>query len=144
MIKSYDESIGRLTNITNKNLLHFLNKNLEKFNITTEQWTVLFNLSNQNKISQKSLAKITNKDQPTLTRILDILERKNLIERHPSKEDRRSFLLHITENGLILKENILPFIENLFRGILKGVSPEDLNIYICVLLQINKNIDNLK
>lgn len=144
MIKSYDESIGRLTNITNKNLLHFLNKNLEKFNITTEQWTVLFNLSNQNKISQKSLAKITNKDQPTLTRILDILERKNLIERHPSKEDRRSFLLHITENGLILKENILPFIENLFRDILKGVSPEDLNIYICVLLQINKNIDNLK
>ncbi|SMC24565.1 DNA-binding transcriptional regulator, MarR family [Clostridium acidisoli DSM 12555] len=144
MIKSYDESIGRLTNITNKNLLHFLNKNLEKFNITTEQWTVLFNLSNQNKISQKSLAKITNKDQPTLTRILDILERKNLIERHSSKEDRRSFLLHITENGLILKENILPFIENLFRDILKGISPEDLNIYICVLLQINKNIDNLK
>lgn len=144
MIKSYDESIGRLTNITNKNLLHFLNKNLEKFNITTEQWTVLFNLSNQNKISQKSLANITNKDQPTLTRILDILERKDLIERHPSKEDRRSFLLHITENGLILKENILPFIENLFRDILKGVSPEDLNIYICVLLQINKNIDNLK
>jgi DNA-binding MarR family transcriptional regulator len=143
-MKSYDESIGRLTNITNKNLLHFLNKNLEKFNITTEQWTVLFNLSNQNKISQKSLAKITNKDQPTLTRILDILERKNLIERHPSKEDRRSFLLHITENGLILKENILPFIENLFRDILKGISPEDLNIYICVLLQINKNIDNLK
>lgn len=144
MIKSYDESIGRLTNITNKNLLHFLNKNLERFNITTEQWTVLFNLSKQNKISQKSLAKITNKDQPTLTRILDILERKNLIERHPSKEDRRSFVLHITENGLILKENILPFIEDLFRDILKGVSPEDLNIYICVLLQINKNIDNLK
>lgn len=144
MIKSYDESIGRLTNITNKNLLHFLNKNLERFNITTEQWTVLFNLSNQNKISQKSLAKISNKDQPTLTRILDILERKNLIERHHSKEDRRSFVLHITENGLILKENILPFIEDLFRDILKGVSPEDLNIYICVLLQINKNIDNLK
>ncbi|MCB2361328.1 MarR family winged helix-turn-helix transcriptional regulator [Clostridium estertheticum] len=50
--------------------------------------------------SQKNLAEVSSKDQSTLTRIIDILERKNFIERHPNKEDRRSIAIHITADGL--------------------------------------------
>jgi len=144
MFKSYDQDIGSLTNKTSKKLVHYLNSKLEKFQLTTEQWIVLLKLSEQDKISQKLLAEVSGKDQPTLTRILDILERKNFIERHPSKEDRRSFSIHITEEGLVLAKKVAPFLEELFTDMLKGISDERLQIYRDVLLQIDKNINNLQ
>jgi MarR family transcriptional regulator, transcriptional regulator for hemolysin len=144
MFESYDQDIGMLTSKTTKKLIHYLNSNLEKFNLTTEQWLVLLKLSKQNKISQKLLAEVSGKDQSTLTRILDILERKDFIERHISKEDRRSFTIHITEEGLCICKNVTPFLEEIFKDMLKGISHEKLKIFSEVLLQIDENINNLQ
>ncbi|WP_238900068.1 MULTISPECIES: MarR family transcriptional regulator [unclassified Clostridium] len=143
MFESYDQDIGMLTNKVSKKLTSYLNNKLEKFNITTEQWTVLLKLSKQNKISQKLLAEVSGKDQSTLARILDILERKAFIERHPSKEDRRSFEIHITDSGLNLVGEVSPFLEDLFNKLLKDISLEKLEVYNAVLLKIDKNINSL-
>jgi len=144
MFESYDQDIGMLTNKINKKLIHYLNTKLVKFDLTTEQWAVLMKLSKQNKISQKLLAEISTKDQSTVTRIIDILERKKFIERHQSKEDRRSIFIHITEAGLITCEKVAPFLEEIFYDVLKGISDEKLKIFNEVFLQIDENIDNLK
>jgi MarR family transcriptional regulator for hemolysin len=144
MFKSYDQDIGMLSNKINKKLIHYLNIKLEKFNITTEQWLVLIRLSKQNKVSQKNLAEVSSKDQSTLTRIIDILERKNFIERHPNKEDRRSIAIHITAVGLDTCKKVNPFLEDIFKDILKGISDERLEIFNEVFLQIDENIDGLK
>ncbi|AVK48840.1 transcriptional regulator [Clostridium sp. MF28] len=143
MFESYDQDIGMLTNKVSKKLTSYLNNKLEKFNITTEQWTVLLKLSKQNKISQKLLAEVSGKDQSTLARILDILERKAFIERHPSKEDRRSFEIHITDSGLNIIGEVSPFLEDLFNKLLKDISLEKLEVYNAVLLKIDKNINSL-
>lgn len=144
MFESYDQDIGMLTNKTNKKLIHYLNRKLEKFHLTTEQWLVLLKLSKQDKISQKLLAEVSGKDQSTLTRILDILERKKFIQRHPSKEDRRYFVIHITEEGLGITQKVDPFLEEIFKDVLKGISYEKLKIFNEILLQIDENIDNLQ
>jgi DNA-binding MarR family transcriptional regulator len=124
-------------------MIYFLNSQLSVFDITAEQWQVLLTLSKQNKINQKILSQAVNKDQPTLTRMLDILERKHLVERHTSKDDRRSFSIHITEKGLDLVKKVTPFIEDLFKRILNGISEKDLKIYIDVLTKIDINITYL-
>jgi len=144
MFESYDQDIGMLTNKINKKLIHYLNTKLVKFHLTTEQWAVLMRLSKQNKISQKQLADISGKDQSTLTRIIDILERKKFIERHSSQEDRRSLVIHITEDGLSTCKSVTPFLEDTFNDILKGISYEKLKIFSEVFLKIDENIDNLK
>ncbi|WP_368489782.1 MarR family winged helix-turn-helix transcriptional regulator [Clostridium sp. BJN0013] len=141
MFQSYDEDIGMLTNKTSKKLVHYVNKQLKRFHLTTEQWLVLVNLSKKNRISHKLLAEISDKDQSTLTRILDIMGRKNFIERHASENDRRSFVIHITEDGLNICNKVIPFLEEIFKDILHDISCEELKIYRKVLLQINKNID---
>ncbi|KOA20020.1 multiple antibiotic resistance protein MarR [Clostridium homopropionicum DSM 5847] len=140
MCISYDESIGQLTNQTNKKLMRYLNSKLELHDITLEQWNVLLKLSQHEKINQKQLADKVDKDQPTLARILDILERKKLVERKPNKEDKRAFTLHITDKGLSLKEKVEPFLESFFEIIILGISNEDLEIYKHVLTKINSNI----
>lgn len=144
MFVSYDQNVGNFTNLVSKKLVYYLNSQLGVFDITPEQWHVLFKLSKQNNINQKVLSQLVNKDQPTLTRMLDILERKCLVERHASKEDRRSFSIHITEKGIDLTEKLIPYIEDIFKKILNGISEKDLNIYMDVLSQIDKNISTLE
>lgn len=141
MTMSRDETIGLYTSRTVKNIIRFLTLHLKDFDVTPEQWTVLKRLAEQDGISQKELAKRSEKDQPTLTRILDILERKKLIYKEKNSEDRRSFLIFITEKGVAAKDELSPFIENLYEDtILKGISEEELEVYKSVLSQINANM----
>lgn len=140
MYTSYDESIGQLTNQTNKIIMRYLNSKLELHDITLEQWIVLSKLSQQDKITQKQLAENVDKDQPTLARILDILERKKFVERKPNEKDRRAFRVHMTEKGINLKKQVTPLLENLFETIVLGISGEEIETYKRVLSKIKRNI----
>lgn len=137
---SFDESIGMLSNETNRKMMRYLAIQLECYNITPAQWIVLFKLSQQDKLTQKELAEKTNKDQPTLARILDLLENKEWVERQVSKEDRRSFNVLLTQLGVDLVQELTPYIENIFSHMLKDIPKEHLDIFIQTLYRINENI----
>jgi MarR family transcriptional regulator, transcriptional regulator for hemolysin len=137
-----DEAFGLFTNNTVKNIIRFLSFNMKEFDITPEQWTVLKRLAENDGINQKELAVKAEKDQPTVTRILDILERKELISKQKNEEDRRSFILFITDKGLAVKDELTPFIEDLWeKKILSGISEEELKVYRSVLVKMNENIE---
>lgn len=138
---SLDKSVGMNINYINRKILRFLSLNLKKYNITTEQWSVLFYLLEQDGINQKQLAIKVHKDQATLVRILDILERKNLILRKKCAEDRRSFLIYGTPEGKELKEEVYPFVESLFMKLINNISKEQLDSFIDTLKTIEENID---
>jgi len=69
------------------------------FDITVDQWMVLKNLYEYANLTQKELAERCGKDQPTLTRIVDLLIKKQLAERSVHPSDRRSFIVHLTTQG---------------------------------------------
>lgn len=140
MITSLDKSIGMSINYVNKKIQRYLSINLEKYDITTEQWAVLLKLVEKEGINQKILSKEVEKDQATLTRILDILERKSLIIRKKSPEDRRAFLIYTTDKGKKLKEEVHPFIEKLFKNMIYGIPKDELDLFVGVLSKINKNM----
>jgi DNA-binding MarR family transcriptional regulator len=73
--------------------------NSGNFGVTVDQWMVLKTLGQGEHLSQKELAERCDKDQPTLTRIVDILVHKGLVERVIHPNDRRSFILHLTSLG---------------------------------------------
>ncbi|GLI83028.1 MarR family winged helix-turn-helix transcriptional regulator [Rossellomorea marisflavi] len=141
MNTTFDESIGLNTSHTIRNVIRYLTVHLKEFDLTPEQWTVLKRLAANDGISQKTLAELADKDQPTVTRILDILERKNLISKKKNVDDRRSFLIHITEKGKNVQQELTPFIEDVFENqILKGIPEEKLEVYKEVLQLINQNM----
>jgi DNA-binding MarR family transcriptional regulator len=142
MFVSLDESIGLLSNQTNRKMVRYVNLKLKNYDITLEQWVVLLVLSKEDIMNQKQLAQKVEKDQPTLARILDILERKNLIERQSIKEDRRSFLVHITDLGINHKQEVATFLEDVFEKMLTGIPKAKIDIYKEVMLQVNQNITN--
>jgi DNA-binding MarR family transcriptional regulator len=64
--------------------------------LTRSQWQVLATLANNEGINQSGLAELLEIEPITLGRIIDKLEARGLIERHPDRSDRRAWLLHLT------------------------------------------------
>ena len=139
-MQSLDKSIGMSINYVNRKMQRYLSANLKKYNITTEQWSVLLQILENDGINQKHLARKFNKGQATLVRILDILERKELAIRQKSPEDRRFYLIYGTSEGRKLKEEVYPFVESLFQNIIKGIAQDQLDLFIGILNKIDENI----
>jgi DNA-binding MarR family transcriptional regulator len=73
--------------------------NAHNYDITVDQWLIIKHLKERNDLNQSQLAEITGKDNPTLTRIIDLLCKKELTERRPHPTDRRCFTVHLTPQG---------------------------------------------
>jgi DNA-binding MarR family transcriptional regulator len=86
---------------TNRRIKQFAQKRFkeENFDITVDQWLVLKSLNEENDQNQSELAEQIGKDNPTLTRIIDLLCKKELVERRQLPSDRRCFTIHLTEEG---------------------------------------------
>ena len=55
---------------------------------------------------QYELAEISEKDRPGITRIVDNMEKNNLVVRVPSESDRRHKLIFLTHKAKELKEKL--------------------------------------
>ncbi|MEH7886571.1 MarR family transcriptional regulator [Bacillus sp. JJ1609] len=143
MEMSMDKAIGSASVRLSKKLTRIINLHLKPFSITTEQWSVLRTLSESNDISQKELSERADKDQATLTKILDLLEKNDFIERAQNPSDRRSFLIKITHKGAQLVKEVTPYLEEVFAKITNSIQAEKLAIYKETVLSLEKNIEML-
>ncbi len=108
--------------------------------ITPQQWSVLAALWEQEGLFQAEIAEISNKDNPNVTRILDVMERNKLIFRLPSKEDRRKFKIFLTEEGKDLKKKLTAITAELDKKAYKEISAKDMEIFRGVLNRIFLNL----
>jgi DNA-binding MarR family transcriptional regulator len=97
----------------------------EEFDITVDQWLILKILSLNNDKNQSELAELTGKDHPTLTRILDLLCKKNLVERRASEGDRRSFTIQLTKNGIDKQKEWAPKVAQIRNKAWENLSEKD-------------------
>ena len=135
-----------ITEIRRKNAL-IMSFKLKEYDITHEQWVVLKTIENNDFLTQKVIADLTNKGKSTLTRILDQLEQKNLIQRNMNDKDRRSIVLAETDEGKRIVPQILPVEEKVRTMMLNGISEEDIiqvnNVFIKFLGNIEEIIRGL-
>lgn len=68
-------------------------------NITPEQWVILSKLE-KGKISQSELANESFKDKHTVSRIIDLLAKKEFVTREQDLEDGRKYLISLTPKGV--------------------------------------------
>lgn len=110
--------------------------------LTREQWLVLFKLFNNDGLSQNQLAKYTDRDKTSLARLINIMERKNLVQRIKKETDKRINLIYLTENGKQQFLTALPLIEKTIKKLQKGLSKDEINNTIKTLKKLQKNIKN--
>lgn len=112
-------------------------------NISPEQFAVLVRLSISDGLSQNVIAEYVLKDDATITRILDSLEKKKLAVRKKARHDRRSNLAYLTPKGRELVEKMLPEVKELNRCLLEGVDGDQAKVAIKVLEKLRENAMNI-
>ena len=110
------------------------------FNITVDQWLVLKHLYEHDDMKQNALAELISKDNPTLTRIIDLLCKKGLTERRLHPTDRRSFIVALTTTGTRKVEQLKPKVKNVRLKAWEGLSERDFNQFKKILNTIYKNL----
>ena len=118
---------GHLIEKTGRKIKQELQKEINRlgFGITVDQWVLLLELYESGKMPQVELEERTFKDAPTITRILDILLQKSLINKYPCNEDRRKFLIELSEQGRNLVDEMLPHLVVFRKNGWKGLSMQD-------------------
>lgn len=81
---------------------------LSRVNLTVSQFGVLEALYHIGPMFQRNLADKILKSTGNMTTVIDNLEKRELVERRRSVEDRRYISVHITEDGRGLIEEIFP------------------------------------
>lgn len=109
--------------------------------LTGDQWVVLKRIGEREGINQKEIANSTYKDPASVTRILDLMEKKGLVLRQPIENNRRAYGLYLTKAGNDLVQKVLPVAVEARSVGLEGVSDEDFETFKKVLNTIYDNFD---
>ncbi|RJE89728.1 MarR family transcriptional regulator [Paenibacillus sp. 1011MAR3C5] len=136
-------SVGFLMGVTYRKLTALLQQRLKEYEVTPEQWSVLYTIVRSQGLIQKEIADRTHKDKPATTRILDHLESKGLIYKQVGKQDRRSFLVYSTDKGRTVIEQTIPIEAGMTDVIKSVVSEAELAQLMNVLLRIQAHASQM-
>ncbi len=108
--------------------------------ITVDQWVIIQLLQQNQSISQHQLAKLAFKDAPTITKMLDILEFKQIVKRENHSTDKRKHRIELTALGKIKYDQILPLVKQFRQEAYEGLSHEELLGLDKILQKIFNNL----
>ena len=109
--------------------------------ITPDMYFILRYLwSEQDGSRQQELADKTGKDKASLTKLIDNLEKRQLVVRTADERDKRSKRIWLTEEGLKLKEKVYPLALSVVELAEQGVTHTDLQQAQSILETVYNNI----
>ncbi|HEY1017808.1 MAG TPA: MarR family transcriptional regulator [Sediminibacterium sp.] len=108
--------------------------------ITIEQWSVLYHLWKEDCLSQQELCNRTFRDKPSITRLIDNLEKQKLVKRMPSKTDRRINLVCLTDAAKQLQNQTIDLANQTMNEALVGVSKEEIDTVKQVFQRVYDNL----
>ena len=123
---------GYLIMNISKKLKYDLNHTLLEKGVTVQQWAVIQQLSQTSSLTAVDLVQILDMDKPTISGIVQRLEKKGLLTKNKHPSDKRAYLLSLTESG---KESLEEC---------KKISEEVVEEYLAVLtVQEKKQLNQL-
>lgn len=110
------------------------------YNITTEQYRVLVALWNKDGQNQQELAQVTYKNKTSLARLINNLEKGNLVVRVPDMKDNRNRLIYLTRKGKEIPGELTRFARETLMEAQAGIPGEELEICKKVLKKVIGNL----
>ena len=137
-------SMGMLINSAHRSMTkRFVTNAMESgLDISLDQWMVLGPIWQLESASQKELGEMCLKDKISITRIIDALEKKNLVVRVPDQIDHRINRVVLTNAGKQLFYDVLPIMEKTREEVRKDIPEQDFEIFKNVLSTIIQNLDD--
>ena len=119
-----------------------LQKNFKQagIEITIEQWSVLYHLWKEDGQSQQQLCDATFRDKPSITRLVDNLEKLGLVNRTANKNDRRINKICLTPEAEKLQVQTMEVANQTLNEALQGVTNGQVEIAKEVLQKVYENL----
>lgn len=118
-----------------------LDARVKHLGLTQARWATLLRLRRIGPMSQTDLAEQVGVEGPTLVRLLDALQAKDLIKRCDSETDRRVKIIHLSKGAMPLIDRIATISDELTQELTEGIPPEDLATAERVLRQIGDRLE---
>ena len=109
--------------------------------ITIDQWLVLKTIHESVDVTLQHVGTAVFKDFASITRIVQLLERKGLLRRKPHPTDGRRSELVLTSAGEAAIRTVEPIAQAYRRQAMEGIDAEDAARLRAVLNRITENCD---
>src|SRR5437868_5156337 len=110
--------------------------NQQELPLTIEQWSVLYHLWKEDGLSQQELCNATFRDKPSITRLIDNLEKAGLVKRVGDENDRRINKVFVSKAAQKLQEQTMALAEETLMEALDGVPPDQIEMCKMVLQRV--------
>lgn len=108
--------------------------------ITIDQWLVLKSIEADPALPQQQIAAKVFKDVASITRIIELLVKKEYLKRDFHESDRRRFRLTLTDTGKQVLKTLQPIIINNRKTALNGITQKDTEKLNELLQKITSNV----
>lgn len=134
-----DSCVCFITNKVSKKLADKLNKRLTMAGSTRAQWLVMYYIERYEKMSQTELADKLDLKSSTVVRLLDRMEKEEIVLRIKGQKDRRVTYIMLTDKGKKRIEELLPIVQEVSILFSRGISEEEFEIFNTVLNKLYEN-----
>ena len=137
-----DFRLTQLMGIVTRHMKLAINKNIARENIQLEfqHWIILKYLDSNTGTPQCEIAKHGKKNKTSITRMINTMEKMDLVVRKSNKLDKRNRLIFLTPKGHALSESVTPIVFRTIDAIEKGIDSREVIIAENVLFKMFENI----
>lgn len=115
-------------------------EDLRRFGMTMPRWLVLSQLAVRDGQNIGNLSRVTVIKQSSLTRVVDQMERDELVERHPAEDDQRIIEVWLTGRGRSTYEEVVPLAVQRAHQALDGLRDTDIETLTQLLQRLLNNV----
>lgn len=141
---SPDQNVGYLMRRVLNSILAQGDRRLAQHGLTHAQWLPLYKLSKDANATVAQIARDLGIDPGAMTRSLDRLEAKGLIERQRSQEDRRVVNLLLTPEGQSVAGKVPAVMAEVLNAHLEGFTTEEWQQLTRLLRRMMDNAESLR
>jgi MarR family transcriptional regulator, organic hydroperoxide resistance regulator len=136
-------SIGYLIRDSSRLILAKLQVLLTPHDVTLSQYFVLRELWQREGLTQRELSeRIAIQEQSTVATI-DAMEKRDLVVRVRSTQDRRKIHIHLTERGRSLREPLLAYAAGVINGATADFPAHELEALRASLRKLKANLERV-
>ncbi len=142
MIYRFEDSPGKLTQELSKAYGNALLSKIKKkgYDIGIPEWSTLSFLSSKKQANQNEIANFLGVGKVFVKRLVDRMERKNLVHRTTSQADMRFNIIQLTPFGLATFTKIKPLAENTIRQACNNISKEEYSQFLHIMEKMKENL----
>lgn len=113
------------------------------YGITYDQWLVLSAVSQKQGLTQIEVADLTGKEPASISRILKLLVKKELVEKLPDKKNKRAKRIYLSPAGNEIQKRATKTYNTLAKEGFNGVYEQEINLFVRILEKLKGNFEKM-